>query len=235
MTPRTLFALALTSLVLLGSLLGCRDPLLAEDDTWVPDAGVFDASADDDAGPGALCPEDSPDYFNNAYSPYIGGEESVDLTVVDFSYFRCPHCADFSELFREVWADRPDFMKRVRFYFHHFPFNYEVAWNIHACTVAAGNQGMENFWAMHDYIYDSMLDGEQRGVEELTAFADDVLNLDMVKFNFDREDPATMSFLQWDKSQAQAVGVTGTPSVFICGSKIGWSSIEDYVDSYLNP
>jgi len=234
MTRKTLFNLSLISAVFLILMGGCRTPEETEGE-WTPDAGVFDAAVDDDAGPGSLCPEGTPDYFNNVYSPYVGGEETVELEVVAFSYFKCPHCADFAELFRGVWEDRPDFQDRVRFYFHHFPFNYETAWRIHACTVAAGNQGLDNFWAMHDYLFDGILEGDQKSEEDLVAYADEVLNLNMTKFDADREDPATMSYLQWDKSQAQAVGVTGTPSVFICGEKISWSSIEERVDEYLNP
>jgi hypothetical protein len=63
---------------------GCRVP---EPDDMASDAGDFDAATDDDAGPGTACPSDAPDLFNNAYSPYMGGEESVDLEVIDFSYF----------------------------------------------------------------------------------------------------------------------------------------------------
>jgi hypothetical protein len=68
---------------LLPAMPGCRLP--EADD--MPDAGDFDAAVDDDAGPGAFCPPGAPDLFNNAYSPYMGGEESVDLEVIDFSYF----------------------------------------------------------------------------------------------------------------------------------------------------
>jgi len=227
---------ALLAGVALVSMTSCRSPLM-DDDQWAPDASEFDAAVDDDAGPGELCPPGTENLFNGAYSYYLGGEESVDLTVTNFSNFRCPHCASFADLTRGIWAEREDFRKRVRLYFHHFPFSTETQWWIHACAEAAGRQGMENFWAVHDLLYDGMNADppKQYSIDEIIAFVDDVLNLDMDQFDADRESDAMMSFLAWDKSQGQAVGVSTTPSVFVCGQKIGWSSVEEVVDGYLNP
>lgn len=216
------------------ALAACRDPELPSE--WSPDGGDFDAGVDD-AGPGELCPLDAPDLFNNAYSPYMGGEESIDLEVVHFSYFRCPHCAEFAHYSRELWETHQEYRDRVRLYFHHYPFTSETAWKVHAATVAAHNQGLENFWAMHDYIYDSMVadDPVNRSPEDLRAFAEDVLGLDMVQYDLDVEEGSEVyGFLEWDKAQGQAAGVSGTPKVFICGELLsGWSKLDDTVDYYL--
>lgn len=229
------FASLLTVVTILAPISGCRDPFV--DNPWVPDSGKFDADVEDDAGPGELCPEGTQDLFNNYYSAFLGGQESVDLEVVNYSYFRCPHCASFSKLWEEIFERRADIRARVRLYYHHYPFNYESAWRLHAATVAAGNQGMENFWAVHDFIYGGILmdSPEYYSEEEVIAFCDDVLNLDMDRFFDDLEDDVTYAYLQWDKDQALAQEVTGTPSVFICGSKISWGSIEEKIDEYLNP
>jgi protein-disulfide isomerase len=216
------------------ALVSCRSPELPGE--WSPDGGDFDGGVDD-AGPGELCPSDAPDLFNNAYSPYVGGEVEIDLEVVHFSYFRCPHCADFAQYTRELWETRPEYRNRVRLYFHHFPFTSETAWKLHAATVAAHNQGLEHFWAMHDYIYDAAAadDPVQRSPEDLRAFAEDVLGLDMVQYDLDVEEgSAVWGFLEWDKAQGQAAGVTGTPKVFVCGELLsGWSKLDDTVDAYL--
>jgi protein-disulfide isomerase len=210
---------------------GCRLP--EEDDYDRSDAG-FDASVDDDAGPGAVCPEGAEDLFNNAYSPYQGGEESVLLDVVDFSFFKCPHCANFAQTWEQIWADNPEFRAHVRVYFHHFPFDYQSAWDVHAATVAAGNQGMENFWALHDFLFDGIInEGVTYSLDEIRAYCEGTLLLEMTQFEEDLADPYTYGFLEWDKEQAQAVGVTGTPSVFICGEKIDWGDLESIVAGYL--
>jgi len=229
MTKTSTMTLVLLAMTL---TISCRDPELPAE--WQPDGGDFDAG-EDDAGPGELCPPDSPDLFNNAYSPYLGGEESVDLEVVHFSYFRCPHCADFSAWERELWETRPEYRDRVRVYFHHFPFTGETAWKLHAATVAAYNQGMENFWAMHDYIFDGALDSIHYTPEDMREFAETELGLDMTQYDADVADgSAVYGFLEWDKAQGQAAGVSGTPKVFVCGEMLGsWGELEDVVDDYL--
>jgi hypothetical protein len=210
---------------------GCRLP--EEDDYPGTDAG-FDASVDDDAGPGAVCPAGTEDLFNNAFSPYEGGDESVLLEVVDYSFFKCPHCAAFSQSWEQIWADNPEFRAHVRLYFHHFPFDYQSAWDTHAATVAAGNQGMEYFWQLHDYIFDGLYyDGVAYSLDEIRAYCENTLGLEMTQFDADMADPYTYAFLEWDKEQAQAVGVTGTPSVFVCGEKIKWGDLEEIVSGYL--
>ncbi len=226
------FAISVLVLILAS---GCRDPFV--DDDWTPDVDDFDANVEDDSGPGELCPEGSMDLFNNYYSPYVGGDESVDLEVVDYSYFRCPHCATFAGQWEEVFADRDDVRDRVRFYFHHYPFNYESAWSLHATAVAAGNQGMENFWAVHDYIYEGMRqdDPEYYSADDVSAFVDAVLNLNMSQYNDDLADPTTLAFLEWDKNQALEQGIGGTPSVFLCGQKVSWGALENRIDDYLYP
>lgn len=222
--------------------IGCRvvDGGTDNDDSTL-DSGSddFDGGPDaseDDGGPGFLCPDGSPDPFVNQYSPYYGGEVSVDLEVVAFAYFRCPHCADFSDLAHALWQDRPDIRERVRFYFHHFPFSGETPLMIHAAAHAAHEQGMEHFWAMHDFIY-AGINAEPSVYytpEELVSYAETVLDLDMDRFNAVMQSPETEEHLLWDKKQAQDLGITGTPAVFICGEKIPiWKNLESSIDKYL--
>jgi protein-disulfide isomerase len=209
---------------------GCRLP---EEEEFDPPDGGFDAGADD-AGPGALCPEGTPDLFNNAYNPYKYGDVAVDLEVVDFSFFKCPHCAEFAFEWEEAWANNPEFRDRVRVYYHHFPFSYASAFEVHAASVAAANQGMDAFWQLHDYIYNGLYTySTQYGIEEIRAYCEDVLGLEMTQFEDDLVSTETYAFLNWDKEQAEAVGVGGTPSVFVCGEKISWTHLEEIVAGYL--
>jgi protein-disulfide isomerase len=228
---RTASTIALA--LLLGAVLSsCRNP--SKNNPWTPpDGGDFDA-APDDAGPGELCPSDAPDLFNNAYSPYLGGEQAVDLEVVGFSFFRCPHCADFAEWARAEWATNDEYRERVRIFFHHFPFSSQVYWEIHAATVAAANQGMDNFWAMHDYLFEGVNQDVTYEPDQLRTFADEVLGLDMQLYDYDVTSEMTYGFLEWDRSQLEALGYSSTPSIFICGEKVSsWIATGDAIDSHL--
>jgi protein-disulfide isomerase len=94
---------------------------------------------------------------------------------------------------------------------------------------------MENFWQAHDYILQTYLDeGNHVTAAEVRTYCEDVLQLEMTQFDADIADPYTYSYLSWDKAQGQAAGVTGTPSVFVCGEKISWGDLESVIDGYLN-
>jgi protein-disulfide isomerase len=200
-----------------------------------PDAASFDAGRADDGGIEvyAACPVEPSDLFNNAHSPYVGGEQSVDLEVVTFSNFGCSHCADFADSVEEIWKRRPDINNRVRFYFHHFPFDYQLSWDQHRAARAAANQGMESFWDMHDYIYGGLNMGEHYDRADLSNFAEVTLGLDMIQFAQDTESDETLSFLLWDRAQGQDAGITATPSVFVCEQKINWEQLETVIDILL--
>lgn len=228
---------------LLSATASCRDPVVDEY-YEPPDAGKFEPSTDDDAGPGSLCHENSDSgsdagagiEFNNAYSPYLGGEESIDLTVSYFASFQCSHCAHFAALCDDILSRRPDIGKRVRFYFHNFPLFGETAWKMHAAAAAAHNQSNDAFWKMHDFVYDALNSDNPvlRSSDDMVEFADKTLKLDMNRFNDDMNSNETTSFLTWDAEQGTAAGVTGTPSVFVCGEKIVWENIEQVLDGYLS-
>jgi protein-disulfide isomerase len=204
-----------------------------------PDPDIYDGGPDaseNDGGNRFLCSDGSPELFINRFNPYYGGEVSVDLEVVVFAYFRCPHCANFAELADGLWQRREDFRDRVRLYFHHFPFSGQTALMMHAATHAAHEQGMGYFWNMHDLIYQGM--NAEPAVyytpEELASHAQNVLQLDMPRFMTIMESDQTEAYLMWDKQQAKDQGVSGTPSVFICGKKIpSWRNLESSIDEYL--
>jgi len=224
--------------------LGCRTPQMEESfdpDFGEFDGGFFDGSVGDDAGAGDLCPEGTPDLFNNSYSPYFGGEVEQSLVLVEFAHFHCPWCAEFKNIEHELWNEREDFRQRVRLYYHHFPFSYEEIWNLQALSVACQMQGMEHFWALHDWYYDRMTNDEQPSLEETLAFVEDQLQLEMTQVESVMTSEETMAYLQWDKDQGLSEGVTGTPAVFLCGEKIpntsaglwGDGTFEAIIDGYL--
>ena len=131
---------------------------------------------------------------------------------------------------------RPDLKARVRFYFHHYVlFGSQSEWERHQAAVAAHNQGMEHFWAMHDYIYQGMVQEPSQSyvLDDLREFAKSTLGLDINQFEADLYAEETISFLNWEHDQGEAGGVSGTPSVFLCGEKINRSEVEELLDAYL--
>ncbi len=179
------------------------------------------------------CPGDPEIAFKNGCSPFLGSETEPELEVDVFSNFHCPHCAMFASLAQDIFARRSDLERRVRIYFHHYPFNVQSDWDIHAAAHAAKVQGDGFFWAAHDEIYGRIAKGKSVDTGDVVKLVRDELGLDMVQFDKDRKSNETMSFLSWDRDQGASVGVSGTPSVYVCGQPIDWRTLEQVLDGLL--
>ncbi|MCP4600655.1 MAG: thioredoxin domain-containing protein [Proteobacteria bacterium] len=199
-----------------------------EEENWTP--------IPDDAGPGKACPEDARNVYNNANSPFLGGDETRDIVVTGATDFRCPYCADFAHLFDEIWSRRPDFQKRVRFYYHHYPLEslHKDAPEIHAIAIAVSNQSTEKFWVLHSQLFDWSTQGKNYDISDVLAFVEADLELDMEKIESDRNSKRTKAFLNWEIDQNKKAGAWGTPSVFVCGKAlVDWRLLEEAIDYVL--
>ncbi len=225
------FAQLFEAFVLIFSItvFSCRSPenpeppplYLTDFDASVPDGG--------EEAPISPCTAGGHDTFDNNFSPYFGGESSAEAEVVHFSSFYCSHCADFAAYTKARWQSRSDLEQRVRIYFHHANLGYR-----HRAAVAAANQGMENFWKLHDFIYVEMLSNHSLSDTEVRAYAESELHLDMAQFDKDVDSRETDAFLKWDMNQGLSAGLIGTPWVFVCGDHVdNWTYLEDYIDAEL--
>lgn len=151
------------------------------------------------------------------------------VTFVEFLDFECEACRSAYpaiEQLREEYGDRVSFVAR------YFPiashFNSERA----ARTVeAAAQQG--RFEAMYQRMYETQAEwGEQRIPKDdlFRSFAVD-LALDMTAFEIAYNDPATLERIQADVADGMALGVQGTPTFFLNGTKIEPTTYGDLADA----
>ena len=102
----------------------------------------------------------------------------------------------------------------VKFVYKNYPLPFhKQAMPAAKAAVAAGQQ--DKFWEMHDKIF-----------ENYRALKDDAyatwageLGLDVEQFNKDMASAETKAFVDKEISEARAVGVRGTPTIFINGKK----------------
>ncbi len=204
-------------------------PAAESEESFPPNIPPFDASFPDGGvkEPTAACLDDHP-RFNHDFSPALGGKAVVDVEVAHFSSFYCPYCADFYSYSHAIWRNRDDFENRARIYFHHASYYFR-----HRAAVAAYNQGEGYFWALHDFIFDHILLGDELSDGELMKYVEQELALDMVRFKKDLDSDETYAFLKWDMEQGESAGVTGTPTAFVCGKMVNWLKLEDEVANRL--
>ena len=88
-------------------------------------------------------------------------------------------------------------------------------------ALAAGEQG--KFWEFHDALFAS----DKLSDQVILDIATD-LNLDMAKFEADRNSPAVKQKIAKDLRDAQLAGVTGTPTVFINGQRLKNRSMQGF-------
>ncbi|CAJ1505512.1 DsbA family protein [[Mycobacterium] burgundiense] len=148
-----------------------------------------------------------------------------DVTFVEFLDFECEACRAAFPMVEELRAEYGD---RVNFVIRYFPipshFNAERAAR---AVESAAQQG--KFEPMYKKMYETQSQwGEQRTPADSTfrGFATE-LGLDMATFDAAYSDPATLDRVNVDVADGKALGVQGTPTFFLDGSKVEFRSYQD--------
>lgn len=214
---------------------GCSNPT----SPYVGDAEDYKPPADHSERPSA-CPN-TDRVFDRGASPYRWGDEKVKIEVDVFADLRCPYCIYFAQNVQDLWAERADYRKYVRFYFHHCPWEelHPGTTEIHVAAAAAAAQSYRRFWALHDEIVDQGAAGRELSIGEVKDFLADLSDFDLKRFEKDMDGDQIKDFVQWDKQQGLDAGVEGTPSLFVCGEHLESDTtpfitlLEDRVDELL--
>jgi protein-disulfide isomerase len=161
--------------------------------------------------------EKTPDQDQTIYKVEAGdsqakGPKNAPITMVIFSDFQCPFCArveptlaqiekEYGGKVRQVWKNYP------------LPFHNNAEPAAEA-AMAAGSQG--KFWEMHDKLFQNNTALDRPSLEKYAQ----ELGLNMAKFKADLDSNKYKSVIESETKEGQAVGVNGTPAVFINGRKI---------------
>jgi protein-disulfide isomerase len=137
------------------------------------------------------------------------GPESAPVVVVEFADFECPFCQKMAPELDKMWAARKD---KVRFVYKFMPLQMHPHGEVAArAAIAAGMQG--KFWQMHHELF---ANGKHLENSDLDEYAT-AIGLDLAKFHADMQSDATKARLEEDRKLADALGVKGTPTIYIDG------------------
>jgi protein-disulfide isomerase len=200
-------------------------------DVLMKDAKTEVAAAPAQAQAGA---EKTPEQDETVYKVAAGnapakGSKSAPLQVVIFSDFQCPFCKrvepQLSQLEKEYGAKVHMAWKNYPLPFHN---NAEPAAE---AAMAANAQG--KFWEMHDKLFENNTALDRASLEKYAQ----ELGLNMAKFKADLDAQKYKDSIASDTKEGQAVGVNGTPAVFINGRKINgaypWETFKKIADDEL--
>ncbi len=172
------------------------------------------------------------------------GDPNVPVVIDVFEDFQCPACKSFTENIEPLVIQNLVATGKARYVFHNYSFldgngagnggESDQAANASMC---ANEQG--KFWEMHGTLYANW-NGENLGTfsdRRLQAMAE-ALGLDMSAFNACFDANKYESEIQADFDLGGEMGVSGTPTVFVNGARVGdpgkvasYQQIADAVDA----
>ncbi len=164
----------------------------------------------------------------------VQGDENAPITMVEFSDFECPFCAQFfRDTYPQIKAEYIDTGK-VKVYYRHYPLSFHPsAHKLAVASECANEQGM--FWEMHDKIFENQAAGDFADATVI-AWAGE-LGMDSASFSTCLASTKYDEKIKADTADGTKAGVDGTPAFFINGERLigaqPYESFKAVIDSKL--
>ncbi len=142
----------------------------------------------------------------------VRGNPNARVTIVEFSDFQCPFCAEASEQVKQMIAKFPNDVKLV---FKQFPLDTHSQAAI-AAEAALAAQAQGKFWEMHDKLYANF---RSLSRVRILAWAKEI-GLDLPRFTADLDSHKFAARVKAEEQQGENVNVEGTPTFFIDGHRL---------------
>ncbi|HEX5431925.1 MAG TPA: DsbA family protein [Bryobacteraceae bacterium] len=161
------------------------------------------------------------DKLNVKGAPSFGAEHP-EVTIVEFGDLECPDCKMEAPALREDVSKA--FPGKVRVYFKDFPLESIHPW-ARAAAIAGRcvyRQNGDSFWKFYDWIYDNQdqIDPDNLNAK-IMSWAATAKDIDTVQLGRCIGTKATEPEVNRNIAEGRALGVNGTPTLFINGRKIG--------------
>jgi protein-disulfide isomerase len=139
---------------------------------------------------------------------HVQGPAVAAVTLVEYGDYECPYCGEAYPIVKEVQRRLGD---QLRFVFRNFPLAEMHPHAQHAAEAAEAAGAQEQFWPMHDALYE-----HQRALDDahLRRQAAE-LGLDEGRFDRELSDHTYAGRVREDFLSGARSGVNGTPTFFI--------------------
>ncbi|HEV2828552.1 MAG TPA: thioredoxin domain-containing protein [Pyrinomonadaceae bacterium] len=159
-----------------------------------------------------------------AVPPHAHGDPSAPVTLEEFGDFECPPCGMLHPILKDLEAQFGP--TNVRVIFREFPLVPAHAHALAAARAAEAAALQGKFWEMHDIIYEHQKDWhESFDVRPIFEGYAKQIGLNVEQFRRDITSEVVERRIFLDGKRAHALGVTGTPTVFINGREIPFESL----------
>ncbi len=154
------------------------------------------------------------------------GPDDALVTIVEWSDFQCPFCAKAAPVLAHV---RQKYGNDVRVVYRHMAMYFHQSSAIAAeAGVAAAEQG--KFWQFHDQVFAHF---GHLTRDDLESYAK-AIGLDMTKFRAALDTRKYHDAVIAETAAAEALGVDGTPTMFINGQPIAGARDEATMDHIID-
>ncbi|HTS63964.1 MAG TPA: DsbA family protein [Candidatus Acidoferrales bacterium] len=175
------------------------------------------------------------DKLHTQFQPNLG-TAGAPVAIVVFSDLQCPHCKGEAEMLRKNLIQ--NYPKEVRLYFKDFPIESLHPW-AKAAAIAGRcifSQSNDAFWAYHDWAFahqDSITPATLK--DQVLEWAKEQKGLDVAKLGACIEKKTSEPEVDAEMKEARDLEITGTPTMFINGRRIGqsidWPNLKNIIDT----
>jgi protein-disulfide isomerase len=153
------------------------------------------------------------------------GPQNPELTVIEYSDFQCPFCAEYAKWLTQLRAKYGD---RVQFVFRNYPLaKHEWAQFAAQAAYAASLQG--KFWEMHDLLFERQDEwASSSDPRPLFDSYAESLELDLDRFHADADAQSTVDFIKQQATAGKDAGVKHTPWFVIGDESVLPRSLEQF-------
>lgn len=174
---------------------------------------------------------DNPGSKNAQLTNHVEGQGKSGVKLVEYGDFECPVCGIYYPVLKQV---EQQYEQQVYFQFRNFPLT-SIHPNAFAGARAAEAAALQGkFWEMHDKLYENQDPNGKSGWvvsndplgQYFVTFAQQIgLNVEQFKSDFGSD--KVNATVNADLSEANKLGLSGTPTFFLDGKQLDNSVFSD--------
>ncbi len=163
-------------------------------------------------------------------SPTIGPDKAP-ITIVEYSDFQCPYCAQAVPTVKKILKNYPD---KVKFVYKQFPLDFHKdAFRASEASLCINEQSTDYFWRLHDYML-----ANPRSLSQANLIAKALeYGADKDKFSKCLKSGKYVTQVQREMQEGRAIGVSATPMFFVNGISLSgnqpYSAFEELIEEEL--